>query len=489
MKRGSKIGRNDPCPCGSGTKHKFCCFRKVDWKKLLSAPHQDVSRHLSLRGKNIGFINTIAAALQLDNFSPQTRFHEVKRAFTPKAVQEIFMSVLKLWPDLNDFERCIRSESGTTTALYTGSYDPEAVFRAITRLTLYCDKIYLVDPFIRAEMVRDEYNPLIHPEEHRATTIKYSFLWMSLAPWIEAGLINFIRPLDDFIPGLRYQLISIERERFDGNSELKMMLDEEVKGKINKSHPLDRDIGELYFLSMPDEALREIFRKYSPLTSGPFDSEDEFVKYIQTRRDEHPYFVERMPGQRGELHIESSGACYELAKRMCAITNSHIVTDMRVRWRELELDRQAAGIDLRGWSPFAKTLQECDFKLLNNVPMQAALKLRKEQKLESLRLFLRKVWNTCRDPDEFSASNAVNFSAELQDEVARANEEWRKIDGDLLKWIGVAGAELVTSGVVGFVPAAAGAAVTGITGLIQASMKRNTFKDRYPAGFFLGLKK
>lgn len=28
MKReGEKIGRNDPCPCGSGKKHKKCCGR------------------------------------------------------------------------------------------------------------------------------------------------------------------------------------------------------------------------------------------------------------------------------------------------------------------------------------------------------------------------------------------------------------------------------------------------------------------------------
>lgn len=25
---GKKIGRNDPCPCGSGKKYKFCCMRK-----------------------------------------------------------------------------------------------------------------------------------------------------------------------------------------------------------------------------------------------------------------------------------------------------------------------------------------------------------------------------------------------------------------------------------------------------------------------------
>jgi uncharacterized protein YecA (UPF0149 family) len=26
--RGTKVGRNDPCPCGSGKKYKVCCMRK-----------------------------------------------------------------------------------------------------------------------------------------------------------------------------------------------------------------------------------------------------------------------------------------------------------------------------------------------------------------------------------------------------------------------------------------------------------------------------
>ena len=26
--RGQKVGRNDPCPCGSGKKYKQCCIRK-----------------------------------------------------------------------------------------------------------------------------------------------------------------------------------------------------------------------------------------------------------------------------------------------------------------------------------------------------------------------------------------------------------------------------------------------------------------------------
>lgn len=27
--RGERVGRNDPCPCGSGKKYKNCCMRKT----------------------------------------------------------------------------------------------------------------------------------------------------------------------------------------------------------------------------------------------------------------------------------------------------------------------------------------------------------------------------------------------------------------------------------------------------------------------------
>ncbi|KPK31836.1 MAG: hypothetical protein AMS24_05400 [Chlamydiae bacterium SM23_39] len=31
-----KVGRNDPCPCGSGKKFKKCCERKMIGKKFMA---------------------------------------------------------------------------------------------------------------------------------------------------------------------------------------------------------------------------------------------------------------------------------------------------------------------------------------------------------------------------------------------------------------------------------------------------------------------
>jgi hypothetical protein len=484
-----KIGRNADCPCGSGRKFKHCCLGQVDWATLTEAPLSFASRHFTIRGKNLHFVAGLLSALQIDYSNPNPNFAAIKRAFTPDVVGKVHSLVPDLWPDIDDYERCIAPERESISALYTGSYEPESVLRAVTRLSLYCDKIYLVDPFMRADRVRDEFNPLLHPAEHRSTTVQYTFLWLSLVPWIDAGILSFVRPMHEFIPGLWHEVLNLQRQRIESTPELKRVLDQEVEQQMQYVGPLDRGFGEIYILSFPDEALREMFPKLQGTAkAGVFKSADDFVAYIQRRRDQHPYYVDPLPGQHREFYHQTSGACYELAKRMCSMMNSHIVTDFRSRWKEVELDRQAAGIDLHGWSPFAKALQESELKVLSNVPLGAALTLREEHRLESLRLFLRKVWRSCRDPDEFSSANAVNLSAELRDEVAKANDEWKKIDRDLLKWLGGSGAALVTSGVVGFVPAATAAAITGVTGLIHSSIRRSTFRDRYPAGFFLGLK-
>lgn len=54
-----KIGRNDPCPCGSGKKFKNCCINKPRSKplpfkaKLLSQPRQDVDLMARTFGEKI----------------------------------------------------------------------------------------------------------------------------------------------------------------------------------------------------------------------------------------------------------------------------------------------------------------------------------------------------------------------------------------------------------------------------------------------------
>ena len=481
-----KLGRNDPCPCGSGKKYKRCCEGKVRWYELLAAPSSHQSHFLSIRGKNLAFFEHIGEALQLDSITPKSNFATLKKAFTPHAVRRIHEAIPALWPDSRDYERALAAERPGVTALYVGNYQPEAVFRAITRHSLYCDRILLPDLFMYPTYVAEEFNPLLHPEKHRANTVKWAFLWFCLFPWIASGIVGFIRRPGDFNPAVYHEILGIQRNKFAANPELEEFAKHETERTVREMSVLDRGLWEYHMLSHPDAFLLDVFCR-SP-KGAPWKNEGEFLAFIQNRRDMHPYYVEYIPGQGGEFLKESSGASYEEAKRICAITNSHLITDIAVRWKEVELDHAHATGTTETWSPFAKALHAADLKVLNNIPLQAALHLREEDRLEAMRHFFNKVWRACREPDAYSSLNTANLAAELDHEVRNAQEEWDNIDKQLFAWLGVATGELVSSGLVGFVPAAAAAAVTGTAGLALAQWQRKSFDRRFPAGFFLSVK-
>ncbi len=151
-----KLGRNSKCPCGSSLKFKNCCWGKVPWVKQLEAGDAVDVRWLALRGKNLMFTAAIADALQLDTTDKNLEFSDYKRAFTPQAIRKIYEASATLWPDTDDLNRVLRAEAATTTGLYVGRYRPEIVLQGVTRHTLYCDKILLVDPFTDPRRVRPE---------------------------------------------------------------------------------------------------------------------------------------------------------------------------------------------------------------------------------------------------------------------------------------------------------------------------------------------
>ena len=483
------IGRNAQCPCGSGKKHKHCCQGKIDWARLQNAPIDVQARFLTLRGKNLMFLATLAAALQLDDSGQPIDWPKLKRAFTPEVVRAMYEMIPEIWPDLSDYERCIRLERESTSGLYTGTYSPDAILRAVARHSLYSTRIVLVDPFLHPYRIRPEYSPVIHPEEHRSNAIQYAFLWLSLAPWIFAGLVSFIRMPGDFDSGVMHEVLEIQDARLKEHPELEMALNEEVTTQVEKMSALDRGFEEYMLLSHPDQALLEIFADTFGSSGSPFRNADEFLQFINRRREQHPYYVERLPGQTTELTMQTSGACYEMAKRICAIGDFHLITDMRFRWLELQSDYDAVRGNLKNWSPFSKALQAANLKVLDKVPLSAALQLRRENRLESMRLFLRKVWTDSRESELFAEENAVALASELDEKIRESEADYKKIDRELLAILGASVGGFFATSSVGFIPAASAALVANTVGLIRSQWQRRSFQTQFPAGFFLNIKK
>jgi hypothetical protein len=170
------------------------------------------------------------------------------------------------------------------------------------------------------------------------------------------------------------------------------------------------------------------------------------------------------------------------------------VTDLPTRWKEIELDRAENGIGTGEWSALAKAFHNLDLKYLDGLELTHALSLRNEGRLQNLRTFLYRVWRAAASGNPFGEQNVQHLADELTTRVAEAEEEWKQIDRDLIKWLGgeaaaglLASGPLIASGNAAFL--AASLAVAGSTTLITSTLKRKGFPEKFPAAFFMNLAK
>lgn len=423
----------------------------------------------------------------MDSFHEHGEWKDVKRAFTLDAVKKIFEAVDLVWPiDTNLGELLAREQRGTS-GLYVGLYEPRLVVQGITRHSLYADKVLLIDPFMSPSRIRPEYNPLLHPEMHRTNAMRWSMLWLVLMPWIQAGIVEFIKTPGDLDVRLEFEAMEITKQKYVKHPELEPTREENEPLFKMQEQRFKRD----FMLGMPDDYIRRTYREFKPNASA--EEIEDLIRYVQRQRDSDLLFVDTIDKKpEGELIQLSSGANYEMAKLTATFTGSFVMTDIPSRWREIAFDRKQAGVDPERWSPFAKAFQGLPFKYLNAVPLPAALELRDHGRLERMRSFLRRVWHSSAEGDEFSDANISQLAAELQHEVGEAEAEWKAIDRELLQWFGT---ELV-GGLLATGPAIAlggaewvgfGLAAGGVTNLIVSAMKRSAHATRYPAGFFVKL--
>lgn len=487
-----KIGRNGPCPCGSGQKYKVCCLGKVAWENIvpLSESH---FRNLTVRGKNEVFIENLAAALQLDRIDEGGDWSQVKEACTEQAVRQIYSSIIDIWPDADDLVRVLEAHRSESTALYIGSYEEDLILRGVTRHLLYADTILLPDPFTDPRRVRPEYNPLDNPNAFRVTTLKWARIWLMLTPWVEAGVVRFIRTPGDFDINLWWNSVETARTKLAANSELKAIFDQEIAETASRI-----TANELRLLTMPDAYLVRRFAEDREAEGAEGASEidvQRFMDLIRAKRREHPYYIADPAGTGNMLNNQFiqyfSGANYELAKLTASLTGSHLITDMRARWAEVKLDRDEVKLGQDPWQPFSKAFADLEFEFLNEVPLQSALEIRRQGFLSSFRTFFREVWRKSVQKDAFSEANAAALADTLEHEMRQAKEEFSKIRVELSRWlaagvlstvqrmIATATADYIGAGVLTAVSAVAGGA---------AYLRGRGLRRSSPAAYLLRLK-
>jgi len=485
-----KIGRNDPCPCGSGRKFKVCCEGHIDWAQLIEAGADPIP-HLSVRGRNLLFLRQIVEALQLDSLDGAPTLDHFKGAFTAEAVRKIHEGLMLAWPQNTDLAVALRPPEGEVSGLYVGDYEPRYIINGLVRHSLYTDKLLVVDPFMYPATVRDEYNPILNPKQHRAQTLANVNLWFAMAPWIEAGLIGVIRTPADFDTELYQAAIERQRRKFAEHKELRDAV-HETNRELRRRHGEYMKLRDLVMMA-PDEILRRMHAEAN-IPKGRMSAE-EFIAVIEGLRASDPNFLEplTMGDTDGQIRAFSTGANYDIAAMTSSLSGSYLVTDLYARWKEIEFDREHSTTHTNVWSPLAKAFQDVKWKCLDGLTLDHALVFRQEGRLEGMRTFLRRIWkavSTTLEP--YSDVNAYLLGEELKGQAALAEEEWKGIHRQLLHRFGaqVAGeaitaAPLIASGHGGLV-AAATLVSTGST-VLETWYKRKGFPRKHPAAFFLRL--
>jgi hypothetical protein len=445
---------------------------------------------LTVHGKNLAFIEKIADAFCLDSDHRPKPRPEFKKAFTARAVRDIHEEIIRLWPKTMDITKTLASTAAEVSGLYIGDYALDLLVQSIVRNSLYAGKLLIADPFVYPYSVREEYNPILNPDQYRTQTLRNVNLWLTLEPWIKADLVEIIRTPAEFDHKLQWNSMQEQEKKFSESPELQAAL-RITADELNGRHIEKWKYRDLV-LSLPDHALIDWLAEWTDPANGI--TKEDLLAYVREQRDNDPDFLEVAADNEkdAQLTMVTTGPMYSVARLTASLTRSYLVTDLTSKWKEIELDRAGRSAETGVWSPFAKAFQETEFKYLNDVSIDDAFRLRQEDRLGTLRTFLRGVWQQACDPNSFDKVNGGLLADELAAEVAKAKAEWDKIDQDLLTTgVGGTGAGLLAAGPLigsghGLFLAAA-ALLGGGASLAVAARRRRRFPDQFPAAFFLRL--
>jgi hypothetical protein len=473
-------GRNELCPCGSGQKYKHCCLRlrkgrpeRIEW----------ISNSNSLRDKNL---TLIAGSSEI--FGLTRPWDVIKKKISPAQVKEFYEFVAALWPTSTNLSGLLPEPDSTLRALYLGEYAPEVIVQNVCRFGLYADEIFLINPFDNPNMIAEQYNPLIHPEEWIEATLRVIYQLRAMAPWVQKGFVRFIPNPGEFDRSLFMETAKLAEARLRENPVTKA----DIEQSIMKQQVMRK------LLTCPPSYVARTYREMKPNATD--EQVENLAAFVEEERKRDPFLMDgTMDKNPAQYMVYKSGANLETGFYICQSIGAFPYTNFKYRWNEILNARDKFDPNMETWTPLTQAFQRLKFKFLDNVDSKFAFKMREEQRLGGFRTYLRKVWNTIGgSPDPARADVlAREFGDELTQSYAEAKKEWAEIDLDLLKWVGggglVAGTSaaitaLATGGLSLALPAG-GFVINSVSQLIVSTMKRRNFRRTVPMSAFVDLER
>ncbi len=471
-----KIGRNDPCYCGSKKKYKHCCINKKDFSSKERNQLAKVS-NLSLKQRNIILLN---AVYDIFEFKGGVTWEKIKKSISGEQIKYLYHVIMALWPIDTDFESIIPPNTNKLRALYLGEVQPELIIENVLRISLYTDEIFIIDPFINPWCVAREYNPIEKPNSFKADTLKLLYFILMLEPWILSDIVSIIPDPGNFDYDLRVNTWNMAKNRI---GDIKYTPDD-IKFAEKKSD----DIFKQYYFNMSDDVIKADMKDFDE--SFTDEQLDGFIDYVKREKKRNPIILDMPVEDIGEqMEIFRTGANLEMAIYISQIINAFPFTNMQFKWNEILSTAEEFPDQSKTWSPLTNAFQELKFKFLNRLDSRFACDLRTNGRLESFRVFLRKLWSTVEgEPNiETIHTKSLEFKDELHHEYITAKSEWDSIDRELVKWTGTVFGGAILSGKFAFGLPTLGFGILGITRLINSKLKRREFRKKVPMSIFIDL--
>lgn len=369
----NKIKANDPCGCGSALKYKDCCKNKE--KKKRSS-----WKELSIRERNIILSNGILDILGL---TKGKNWDDIRRELTPTQVKEIHELYNYLWPLDTDIISLLPKKDNTLRVLYTGIVDTFTVDSLILSLTLYFDQIIIQNPIVHPSKMKEDFNPIQHPEKYLQQTLKYSYLIIKLSPYIESGLINLIPDPGAFNEHLSLNSLNLSKERY-----LQKGKREDFKDEITKQ---SMEIHQnRMFLGLSKEQAVSIFKDKNPkITEKELELLLTEYKKISAS-DPLVLLQEKLLDKSDQIQLLNLSPILEMSLFICQVTGSILITHSNVRWEEIkEAQFKNYGMPIYNHQKLTNFINNFDFTISQNT--EFIYKNRNKKSLIRLRALLSEV--------------------------------------------------------------------------------------------------
>ena len=349
----SQISLNHSCGCGSAYTYGKCC---KDKKK----EERSSWKELSIRERNMALVNAISNILGI---TEGKNWDDVRRELSPEQVKEIYKFYDSLWPLDTDIVSLLPKKDGKLRVLYMGIVDGDLADNQILGLTAYFDEIMIQNPMPHPRLMAKEFNPIQHPEDYLQQTLKFVFLMIRLAPYIESGIINLFPDPGNFNRYLKLSSLNAAEERhkdygFNFDIEREDFFTQEAYDRFQKRN----------YLGLSDEVALSFLFKDNPTASEKEQEEYLHAYRTLTYNDPQILLQEDTLKNSKQMLMMSLTPTVEMALFICQVTGSILFTHSKTRWDEVKrMQAKELGIVTYNHQKLTSFINSFSFKMTQNI--------------------------------------------------------------------------------------------------------------------------